>query len=396
LICLAALVAGVLNGMERFTAASASYVLFNVVSMAFMIGLTPYVPTAGHALAWGVTASGVAQLGLLLIASARAGMALRLPRPRMTPQMRILLRRMVPGLVGAGVTQLNLAVDVVISSLLPAGTVAVLYYADRVNQLPLGVIGTAIGTALLPTLSRQVRSGEAAAAIATINRALELALALTLPAAAALIVSGFPIIWTLFGRGAFGAEDALFSSQSLAAYAVGLPAFVAVKVLAPAFFARGDTATPVKIGIGCVVLNLMLNVAFMTPLRHVGPALATSVSSTVNVAALGIVLVRNGHLQLDARLLSRAPRIAGATLAMAGVLTFAGHTLFADPSALPHQSGVSRMIGLAITVAAGLGAYGAVGQLLGAFDVRLARDRLSRRFLRRAPVSVIAARPSDP
>jgi putative peptidoglycan lipid II flippase len=396
LICLAALVAGVLNGMERFTAASASYVLFNVVSMAFMIGLTPYVPTAGHALAWGVTASGVAQLGLLMVASGRAGMALRLPRPRMTPQMRVLLRRMAPGLVGAGVTQLNLAVDVIIASLLPAGTVSVLYYADRVNQLPLGVIGTAIGTALLPALSRQVRGGEAGAAMATMNRAMELALALTLPAAVALVVSGFPIIWTLFGRGAFSAEDAVLSAQSLAAYAVGLPAFVAVKVLAPAFFARGDTATPVKIAVGCVALNLALNLAFMAPLRHMGPALATSIASTVNVAALAIVLVRQKHLRLDVRLLSRAPRILGAALVMAAVLLLAGHLLFADPSALPRQSSVSRLIGLAITVAGGLLAYGAVGQMFGAFDLRIAGDMVARRVLRRGRGSAIPARPIDP
>ena len=179
LICLAALVSGVLNGLERFTAASASYVLFNIVSIACMLWLTPYVPTAGHALSWGVTASGVAQLALLMWALRRAGMALRLPRPRLTPRMRVLLRRMLPGLIGAGVTQLNLAVDVIIASLLPAGTVSLLYYADRVQQLPLGVIGTAVGTALLPLLSRQVRAGEAAAALATLNRAIEYALFLT-------------------------------------------------------------------------------------------------------------------------------------------------------------------------------------------------------------------------
>src|SRR5579875_2531973 len=188
LICLAALVSGVLNGLDRFTAASASYVLFNVISIAFMLGLAPYVPTIGHALSWGVTASGVVQLGLLLIAVRRAGLGLRMPLPRMTPQMRLLLRRMAPGLVGAGVTQLNLAVDVIIASLLPAGTVSVLYYADRVQQLPLGVIGTAVGTALLPMLSRQVRAGEAEASVGTLNRALEYALALTVPAALALIV----------------------------------------------------------------------------------------------------------------------------------------------------------------------------------------------------------------
>jgi putative peptidoglycan lipid II flippase len=131
----------------------------------------------------------------------------------------------------------------------------------------------------------------------------------------------------------------------------------------------------------------------MTPLRHVGPALATSVASTVNVAALGIVLLRQGHMRPDTRLLSRTPRIIGATLAMAAVLLVAGHMLFADP---PRLSGIARMTGLAVTVAAGLLAYAAAGQVLGAFDVRLARDRLASRFLRRRAGSVIAARPSDP
>ena len=396
LICLAALVAGVLNGMERFTAASASYVLFNVVSMAFMIGLTPYVPTAGHALAWGVTASGIVQLALLMVASSQAGMALRLPRPRMTPQMRLLLRRMAPGLVGAGVTQLNLAVDVIISSLLPAGTVAVLYYADRVNQLPLGVIGTAIGTALLPTLSRQVRSGDATAAMVTINRSMELALALSVPAAVALIVSGYPIIWTLFGRGQFSTGDVVLSSQSLAAYAIGLPAFVAVKVLAPAFFARGDTATPVKIAVGCVALNLALNLAFMVPLRHMGPALATSIASTVNVLALAVVLMKHGHLRIDSRLRGRAPRIVGAALAMAAILRFTGHMLFADPFAAPPQSSLFRLAALAIVVTTGLATYCAAGQALGAFDLRLVQSAVSKRFLRRDRGSAIAAPPTDP
>src|SRR6185437_2622414 len=200
LICLAALVSGVLNGLEKFTAASASYVLFNVVSIACMLGMTPYVPTIGHALAWGVSLSGVAQLGLLMIALRRDGMTLSIPRPRLTPQMRLLMRRMAPGLVGAGVTQLNLAVDVIIASLLPAGTVSVLYFADRVQQLPLGVIGTAVGTAVLPLLSRQVRAGEADAAIGTLNRAIEYALFLTLPAAIALIVTAYPVISVLFAR----------------------------------------------------------------------------------------------------------------------------------------------------------------------------------------------------
>jgi putative peptidoglycan lipid II flippase len=365
LICLAALVSGVLNGLSRFTAASASYVLFNIISIACMLWLTPYVPTAGHALSWGITASGVAQLGLLLWALRRAGMGFSLPRPRLTPQIRVLLRRMLPGLVGAGVTQLNLAIDVIIASLLPAGTVSLLYYADRVQQLPLGVIGTAVGTALLPLLSRQVRAGEAEAAQGTLNRAIEYALFLTLPAAVALIVSAYPIIWVLFGHGAFNAEVARLSAQSLAAYALGLPAFVLVKVLAPGFFARGDTATPVKIGVAAVVLNLGMNVAFMVPLQHIGPALATSLAAIFNVVGLGVALARRGHLKPDDRLRRRTARMAVAAAVMGVVLWLAQQVLFPGP-----LHGMQKVGALAALVAVGLVAYGAAAVVLGASDWR--------------------------
>lgn len=392
LICLAALVSGMLNGLDRFTAASASYVLFNVVTIAAMIWLTPYVPTVGHALAWGVTASGVAQLGVLLVAVRRAGMALHVPWPRLTPQMRVLMRRMAPGLVGAGVTQLNLAIDVIIASLLPAGTVSILYYADRVQQLPLGVIGTAVGTALLPMLSRQVRAGEAKAAADTLNRALEYALFLTLPAAFALIVSAWPVMFALFDRGAFGAESTRLSSQALAAYAVGLPAFVLVKVLAPGFFARGDTATPVKIGVAAVALNLALNVAFMGPLRHIGPALATSLAAMFNAGCLGVVLARRGQMRLDAKLRARVPRMVAAALVMAAALAAAQHALFGIE--MPH--GVLRLAALAGLVALGLVAYGAAGQVLGAYDLRELPRMLRRRALPRAPEAAITRPPASP
>ncbi len=379
LICLAALVSGVLNGLDRFTAASASYVLFNVVSIAAMLWLSPYVPTMGHALAWGVTASGVAQLGVLLVALRRAGMALRVPWPRMTPQMRVLMRRMAPGLVGAGVTQLNLAVDVIIASLLPAGTVSILYYADRVQQLPLGVIGTAVGTALLPMLSRQVRAGEAAASIGTLNRALEYALFLTLPAAFALIVAAWPVMFALFDRGAFGAESTRLSAQALAAYAVGLPAFVLVKVLAPGFFARGDTAMPVKIGLTAVALNLGLNIAFMRPLQQMGPALATSLAAMFNAACLGGVLARRGQLRLDPQFRTRVPRMLGAALVMAAALWGAKHVLFG--LAVPH--GWLRLAALGALIAVGLAAYIGAGHALGAYDLRELPRMLRRRALPR-------------
>ncbi len=389
LICLAALVSGVLNGLERFTAASASYVLFNIISIACMIWLTPYVPTVGHALSWGVTISGVAQLGLLMVAVGRAGMVLHLPRPRLTPQMRLLMRRMAPGLLGAGVTQLNLAVDVIIASLLPAGTVSVLYFADRVQQLPLGVIGTAVGTALLPLLSRQVRAGEAQAASGTLNRAIEYALFLTLPAALALIVCAYPIILVLFGRGEFSSQSVLFSAQCLAAYAVGLPAFVLVKVLAPAFFARGDTGTPVKVGIACVALNLGLNLAFMLPLAHVGPALATSLAAIANVAGLGFVLRRRGYLRPDRTLRRRVIGMVAASVVMALVLLGARWLLFSTPS-----HGLIRFAALGALISIGLITYAAAAQAFGAYDLREIGRMMSRRRLRAAEGSAISAAPT--
>ena len=166
---------------------------------------------------------------------------------------------MGPGVFGAGVTQLNLLISTALASLLPGGSVSYLYYADRLNQLPLGVVGIAIGTAILPPLSRQVRTGDAAGAAATQNRGIELALLLTLPAAAGLVVLAQPILSVLFERGAFGPTEAAATAAALAGYAIGLPAFVLVKVLAPGFFAHRNTATPVRVAVGAMVLNLRLD-----------------------------------------------------------------------------------------------------------------------------------------
>jgi putative peptidoglycan lipid II flippase len=389
LICLAALVSGILNGLDRFTAASASYVLFNIISIACMVWMTPYVPTVGHALSWGVTLSGVAQLALLLFAVRQGGMGLSIPRPRLTPQMRLLMRRMAPGLVGAGVTQLNLAVDVIIASLLPPGTVSVLYFADRVQQLPLGVIGTAVGTAVLPLLSRQVRAGEAKAAISTLNRAIEYALFLTMPAALALILCAYPIILVLFGRGEFGATSVLLSSQSLTAYALGLPAFVLVKVLAPGFFARGDTSSPVKVGIACVLLNLCLNVAFMVPLGHIGPALATSLAAICNVGGLAFILIRCGHLRPDRQLRRRILGMIAASVTMGLVLLAIRPILFSTST-----HGLAGLMSLAGLIFGGMLAYAAAAHVFGAYDLRDAIRVMLRRRLRGANGSAISSAPT--
>jgi putative peptidoglycan lipid II flippase len=369
-ICLTALVSGVLNGLDRFAAAAGAPVLFNLLSMAALFALTPYVATPGHALAWGVTISGAAQLLLVWIAAARAGMPMRIiSMPRLSPEVRDVLRRMGPGLLGAGVTQLNLAVDVIIASLLPPGAVSYLYYADRIGQLPLGVIGAAIGTAMLPLLAKQLRGGKPLSAHRTMNRALELSLALALPAAAAQAVLAWPIISALFVRGAFGELEAAATAAALTAYALGLPAFILVKAYVPGFFARGDTATPVKVSLCIVVLNLALNLVLTRYFAHVGIALATGISAWVNVIALAWLLRRRAQWRPDRRLRRRLPRLLMATLAMTVVL-------LALRAAMPEPVGsTARLVVLAVYVVVGLATYFGIAQAIGGLHIREIRRR---------------------
>ncbi len=359
-ICLAALVSGVLNALDRFAAAAAAPVLFNLMAMVALLGLTPFVATPGHALAWGIMASGAVQLVLVWFAARQAGMALNpLHRPRLTPPVVLVLRRMVPGMLGAGVTQINLAMDTIIASFLVSGSVSYLYYADRVAQLPLGVIGVAVGTALLPLLARQLRAGQRLSAHRSMNRAIELSVLLTLPCAVGLGVAAQPIVSALFERGAFGADATAATALALAAYAAGLPAFVMIKVLVPAFFARGDTRTPVKIGVCVVALNLALNLMLMGPLAHVGVAASTAISAWCNAAALALLLARVGHLRLDRRCRRRLPRIVIATAIMGAAVAVLMELLTLRGPLLA-----------AVLIAAGALVYASVAIALGALHPR--------------------------
>ncbi|MCQ8277815.1 murein biosynthesis integral membrane protein MurJ [Acetobacteraceae bacterium KSS8] len=384
LICAAALVSGVLNGLERFGVAAAAYVLFNVVGIAAILFLTPHVASVAHAASWGITASGVVQLGVLLVAAKRAGMPLGFPRPRLTPRMRLLMRRMTPGLIGSGITQLNLGVDTIIGTLLPAGSVSLMYFADRVNQLPLGVLGAAAGTTLLPVLSRHVQGGKEAEARRTQNSAIEYALILVIPATLALMVLARPILATLFGYGEFTARDVALSAQSLAAYALGLPFFVLIKVLAPGFFARGDTTTPVRVGMATLGINLCLNLALMRPLQHVGPPLATSLASALNALILGILLLRRGYLRPDRIMLLRIGRMTIAAAAMAAIL--AGLKL-GPMSGIELRHGLVRMVLLGVMITTGMVSYAVLLDLLGVVKLRTAIQTIAERLRRRRPRS---------
>jgi putative peptidoglycan lipid II flippase len=323
-----------------------------------------------------VTAAGFAQFLWLLVSCGRAGMALRLPVPRFTPEVRRLLRIMLPGAFGSGVVQVNLLVSTAIASLLPDGSVSYLQYADRLNQLPLAVVGIAVGTAILPPLSRQVRTGDDAGAAQTQNRGLELALLLTLPAAIALTVAAHPLLAVLFQHGAFGPAQTEATAPALAAYAAGLPAFVLIKVMAPGFFARHDTTTPVKVALAAMLVNVSLTLllGLGLGLAHVGVALALTAAGWVNALLLMALLRRRGHFALDARSQRSLPRILAAALGM-GVLLLLLERLLAPGLGGPLAL---RCVALAVLVVGGLAGFAALTLVFGAADWREIRRRLRR------------------
>jgi putative peptidoglycan lipid II flippase len=365
-IALVALQGGVLNSVDRFAAVAATPILLNLFLIAALLLMDRFGWRDGRALAWAVTAAGFAQFLWLMASCARAGLALRLPFPRLTPGVRRTLAVMAPGTLGAGVTQLNLLISTALASLLPGGSVSYLYYADRLNQLPLGVVGIAVGTAILPPLSRQVRLGHAADAMTTQNRGIELALLLTLPAAVALGLLAQPILAVLFQRGAFGPTDTAATAAALTAYSAGLPAFVLVKVLAPAFFARHDTATPVKVAIGAVAANLCLTLILMQFLAHVGIALATTAAGWINALTLLVLLIRRGHFRLDGRARRNLPRVAAAALGMGVVLSLLQIALAPVLGGVP----LARVGALAALICAGVASFGSLALALGIAEWR--------------------------
>ena len=373
LLCmsLTALAAGVLNALGRFAAAAAAPIILNIVLAAAMImavflGLQNR-PEAAIVLSCAVTISGLGQLSWLAIAASRQGMNLKFRWPRMTPQIKRLFALALPGVVTAGVTQINLFIGTMIASL-AEGAVSYLYYADRINQLPLGIVGIAIGVVLLPELSQKLNNGDVRGAMISHNRSLEFALLLTLPAAAALCVVPGPIIQVLFERGAFHAGDTRAVAMALAAFAAGLPASVLIRVFLPGFFAREDTRTPmIYAGISAGV-NIVGSLSMFFVLGHVGIAIATSLAAWTNAILLGTTLLRRGHFQPDAALKRRGAMIGVASVVMAGALWFAAFPLgrfFAPANGITVQ-----LIALGVLIAGGGIVYLAVAQATGATNYR--------------------------
>ena len=375
LISIVALLGGVLNSLGRFGPFAAAPIVFNLALIAALLLAAGFGLDPGTAMAYGITASGALQLVWLALSCRRAGVSLRLPRPRISPQVKRLFALMAPGALGAGVVQINLLIGMMLATLLPTGAVSYLYYADRMNQLPLGVIGIAIGTALLPVLSAHVAADDRAAVKRDMSRALEVALLFGVPAALALAAAAEPIIRTLFERNRFGPADSAATAQALAAYAAGIPAYVVAKVFSAAYFARQDTATPVKVAVAAAVTNAAAAILLIQFVDHVGIALASALSAWVQAVLLANGLRRRGLLEFDDRIKRRGPRILLAGAAM-GLAVFA--------AALAAQgwfagSAAGRWAALLLLVGGGGAIYAGLLLAMGAADWRELAGLLRRR-----------------
>ncbi len=365
LISLVSLLGGILNSLGKFWVNAAAPILLNlsmITGLWFFHGPDPYATARVQAIT--VTIGGALQLLWLIWACRRSGVSLKLRMPRIDADVRALMKLILPAALGAGATQINLLVSTAMAgALLAPGAISYIYYADRLNQLPLGLIGIGLGTILLPTVSRLLSSGQDAEAMETQNRGIELALFLTLPATVAFLVVAEPIIRGLFEHGAFTAQDTIATAWALAAFSVGLPAYVLVKVLTPGFYARADTRTPVKFATISVGVNLALNLALIPTIGHIGPPLATAIAAVVNVALLYWTLRKRGHFAADSRLLRRLPRFLIAALLM-GAALYAGERLLD-----PYLTDVFwiRATALLALVSAGSAAYGIACVITGAY-----------------------------
>src|SRR6201993_43204 len=302
LITLVTLYGGMLNVMHRFASAAAASIFLNL-AMMMTLAVAVYFPSAGHAAAWGVLISGFLQYFLLAGDLARHGGLPRFAPLKLDEDVRAFFRAIGPATLGSMGTQVAMFADTIIATFLPAGALSALYYADRLYQLPIGVIGVAIGTVLLPEMSRRITAGDDDGAAASQRRAFEFTLLATVPFVAAFLTVPDVIMRAVFARGAFTAADAAAAGATLAAYAIRLIPFVLIRSAVAAFYARKDTATPVKASLTGLTVNVLLKVLLMGSLAQVGLALATAVGAWINLLLVLGFAVRAGYLELDRALM---------------------------------------------------------------------------------------------
>ncbi|MDP9127540.1 MAG: murein biosynthesis integral membrane protein MurJ [Pseudomonadota bacterium] len=376
LISITALQSGVLNARGRFGPGAAAPIALNIVLIAGLFIAHFLHLDVGYTLAWALTVSGLVQMLWLALSCWRAGVSIPLMWPHLTAASRRLFRRVGPGSVGAGAAQINLLISTSLASRLATGAVSWLFYADRLNQLPLGIVGIAVATTLLPRLSRHVEAGEEEDVRHFTSRAIEFCLLLGLPATVGLGIAARPIIQTLFEHGAFSPMDTTATAEALGAYALGIPAFLLVKVFASSFFARHDTATPVKIAFIAMTVNVLGSVLMLGPLQHIGIALANSLAVWVNAILLYAKLRPMRGAIGDTRLRRTAPRLILSALVMSAV-TFA--LMRGLEGFFMGQHFAKQIIGLGLIIGFSSLAYGLMLQLTSAMRLSDVRKILESR-----------------
>src|SRR5271163_4628877 len=324
LITLVTLYGGMLNVMHRFASAAAASIFLNL-SMMMTLALAAFFPGAGQAAAWGVLISGFLQYFLLAGDLARHGGLPRFAKLSLDEDIRAFFRALGPATLGSMGTQVAMFADTIIATFLPAGALSALYYADRLNQLPIGVIGIAIGTVLLPEMSRRLTAGDHAGAMASQRRAFDFTLLFSVPFVAAFLAVPDAVMRAMFARGAFTRGDAAAAGATLAAYAVGLIPFVLIRSAVSTFYARKDTATPMKASLTGLMVNMLLKLLLMGSMAQVGLAFATAVGAWINLSLVIAFAVRAGYLQLDAALMRSTTKFVVAGVVLGAALWLAAH-----------------------------------------------------------------------
>ena len=307
-ISLAALQTGILNSHRKFAHGASAPIILNIVLIATLLFIVPHFPQkVGQVLAWALTGAGVLQMLWMAMALSRAGIILRMEFAPFATEIKLLMRRMGPGIMTGGINQINLTIATILASF-QGNAVSYLYYADRLYQLPLALIGSAIGVALLPNLTRYLRSGRQGDADNSFNRAMEWGLIFSLPACFGLMAASYPLINVLYERGAFSGEDSYHTSYALIALASGLPAYVANKTLTAGFLAREDTTTPFRGALIAVATDILVSISLFPFLGYVGVALGTSIAAWVNSLLLFYWLRRKNFFQPDEALCRKSWR----------------------------------------------------------------------------------------
>ena len=346
-ISLVAHFTSIINVHEKFAAGAFTPAILNISFILSLFILTPQLPSAGHALSYGVLIGGLFQFIFMY----RAVLNFYRPRirfPRITKQLKNFFRLFFPGLIGSGVIQLNIIIGTIIASFLPVGAISHIYYADRLNQFPLAIFGIAMGVVLLPSLSKAIKQNEKENIQMAQNRSLEFCLLIALPSAAGLFILSNPIINILFERGAFLPVDTIYTAKVLSIFSLGLPAYILTKVLIICFFAREDTKTPLYISIVTVILNIILSLLLIGSMREMGIASATAISAWINTFLLFLLLRYRGLLKLDSQLIRNSFKIIISMIVMFGVCYSFNNFIF---ESILDLNFLYKLSGLFLTIA---------------------------------------------